>query len=67
MTPKRSDKPKGKTPLVAFRFPLELTKQLDDYAKKLEAERPGQLVSRSDAVRIALHRFFEAEKHAGRK
>ncbi len=58
---------KPKSQLVAFRFPKELIEQLDAYAKQLETETPGLIVSRSEAARILLSRAFEEAKHTGRK
>ena len=70
MTKTKTPRPaRGKTPLVAFRFPDDLTEQIDRYVKELEDETPGQIVSRSDAVRRILYSFFAANapKRAERK
>ena len=40
--------------LYAFRLPDELIADVDRYAKRLEAERPGITVTRTDAVRVLL-------------
>ena len=55
---------KAGTELVAFRLEPELLKQLDAYAKRLEAEKPGQRATRADALRVLLWKALEAEGEA---
>ena len=40
--------------LYAFRLPDALIANVDRYARKLEAERPGASVTRAEAVRVLL-------------
>ncbi len=62
-----SPKPAPKRPvmgLYAFRLPDDLIVEVDRFAKKLEAERPGIGVTRAEAVRVLL---VEALKRARRE
>lgn len=52
-----SPKPAPKRPamgLYAFRLPDSLIAEVDSFAKRLEAERPGIGVTRAEAVRVLL-------------
>jgi hypothetical protein len=42
------------TQQVTMRLPVELLKQVDRYAARLDVERPGTKHNRTDAIRIAL-------------
>ncbi len=51
------------TVTLGFRVSPDLLKSLDEIAAKMTAKQPpGLTVSRTDVVRMALHRFVEAEK-----
>jgi hypothetical protein len=52
---------KAGTELVAFRLEPELLKQLDDYAKRLQADNPGLRATRADALRVLLSKALAAE------
>lgn len=46
--------PEDDTLQVGFRMPTDLVKRIDAHAAKLEADRPGSRVTRSDAIRELL-------------
>jgi hypothetical protein len=50
--------------LYAFRLPDDVIAQVDRFAKRLEAERPGIGVTRAEAVRVLL---VEALSRIGRE
>ncbi len=45
-----------KTRQVGVRLPVSLLERLDSFAAQLAKETPGISVSRTDAVRVLLHR-----------
>jgi hypothetical protein len=49
------------TTLVAFRLPDEMIANLDAYAARMAAERPGERVTRTDAARRLLTAGMAAE------
>ena len=44
---------------LGLRLPADIIKRLDKLVKRLEAERPGKRVTRSDAIRIAAVKGLE--------
>lgn len=57
-------RPKGtteETQHVAFRLPVALLEKLDARAVAMRQERPGQTVTRSDALRVLLHKALDSE------
>lgn len=51
------------------RLPPELTARVDAEARRMEADRPGSLISRVEAVRILVHEALAVreERHKARK
>jgi len=49
------------TTLVAFRLPEDMIANLDAYAARMAAERPGERVTRTDAARRLLTAGMAAE------
>jgi predicted transcriptional regulator len=47
--------------MVPLRLPPDLIRRLDRLAERIEKERPGMRVTRSDAARMALLRGLEEE------
>lgn len=56
-TPKRP-----RTVMTAFRLPVEMVKRVDLFAAQLQTLRPGETVTRADAVRILLARALDQEE-----
>jgi len=52
--------------LCAFRLPDALIADVDRFAKKLEAERPGIGVTRAEAVRVLLMEALARVKAHGK-
>lgn len=53
----KSQKPKAGV-AIALRVPEELADAIDREAQRLESERPGSVIHRSDVVREILHRVL---------
>jgi hypothetical protein len=51
--------------LYAFRLPDQLIANVDRFAKRLEAERPGLEVTRAEAVRMLLLEALAGHKPRG--
>jgi metal-responsive CopG/Arc/MetJ family transcriptional regulator len=47
---------------IYVRLDDDLIAKIDRYVERLEARQPGLKPSRSDAIRILLHRGLEAER-----
>lgn len=45
---------------VGFRLPASLVERIDAYVAQLRKANPGQLVSRSDAIRVLLEKGLVA-------
>lgn len=61
--PKKAPPQKPKAGVaLAFRVPEEMAEAIDREAERLQRERPGSTVHRSDVVREVLHRALMGEK-----
>lgn len=57
----------SETQQKAFRFPASLVERLDRYVKRSRASRPGEIFTRSDAVRMLLAQALDASEQKGSK
>jgi hypothetical protein len=58
----RSQSCASRSVALAFRVPEEMAEAIDREAERLQRERPGSTVHRSDVVREVLHRALMGEK-----
>ena len=52
---------------VAFRLPLSLLAQVDEYAERVRTESPGRRVTRADAARDLLYAGLAAKTKPKRR
>lgn len=60
--PKRAHQKSKAGVAIALRVPEEMAAVIDREAERLERERPGSVVHRSDVVRGVIHRALMPEK-----
>lgn len=57
----------GSTPVLAIRLDKATQERLDAQAKRMSDAQPGVTYTRSDVVRVLLHRGLEAEEKKAKR
>lgn len=60
-------KDKGNTPVLAIRLDKATQAKLDALAERMSEEQPGLTFTRSDVIRVLLHRGLEADEKKAKR
>lgn len=58
---------KGNTPILAVRLDKATQAKLDAMAERMSEEQPGLTFTRSDVIRVLLHRGLEADEKKAKR